>query len=98
MTDTLRLQSDLDDAKNELDAIRAEGAAALREINGIISAFAAKHLTYGTGASALDAVKDAFDDLIDDATGPVSRRIVRLEDELGAVEDKDLRRNAPIVL
>ncbi len=98
MTNTMRLEGDLDAARNERDAIKAEGNAALREINAIIGAYALKHLTTRTGAAALDSIKDAFDELIDDATGPVCRRIVRLEDELGALEDRGMRRNAPIVI
>ncbi len=96
MTYTLRLQSDLDDARNELEAIKAEGFTLAEQLAKLVKAFAAKHHCHDD--NALNLIDDALDDLIDDATGPVSRRIVRLEDEMGAIEDKDLRRNSPIVL
>lgn len=93
---SINLENQLDDARTERDAIFNEGHAVTDTLTRMVEAFAAKHQCQS--GSAFNAIADLMTDLIDDATGPVSRRIVRLEDEIGALEERDLRSNAPIVI
>lgn len=93
---SLKLEHDLDDARTEREAIRNEGTEVANKILVLLGAYATKHGCKTTGVR--DSIADLMADLISDATGPVSRRIVRLEDEIGALEERDLRRNSPIVI
>lgn len=93
---SIKLENQLDDARTEREAIRTEGTDILDKMHAMVKAYAAKHQCKALGA--LDHIDDLMADLIDDATGPVSRRIVRLEDEIGALEERDLRRNSPAVI
>ena len=96
MPDTECLQSKLDEARNELDAIKADGAALYAAIKVLVETFAKKH--DGDGERALEHINDALQDLMGDAGGPAWRRKVKYEDRIGAIEDADLRRSAPVVL
>lgn len=93
---SIALEHQLDDARTEREAIRAEGAEISRQMQLMAQAYARKHQCNPN--SALDHIDDLMTDLISDATGPSARRIVRLEDEIGALEERDLRRNSPIVI
>ena len=96
MPDTEYLQSKLDEARNELDAIKADGAALYANIKVLVDAFAKKHDADPRGA--MDAINDSISDMMYDARGPAERRKVKYEDRIGAIEDADLRRSAPVVL
>lgn len=97
MPATERLQSDLGDAISEQEAIRADGVALYAEIRTLVLAFAAKHKTAETDAM-LEHTDGAIGDMVSDACGPAWRRQCRIENEIGRVEDADMRRNAAIVL
>lgn len=93
---SITLENQLDDARTEREAIQIEGTEVANKILVLLGDYATKHGCKTTGVR--DHVADLMADLISDATGPVHRRIVRLEDEIGALEERDLRRNSPVVL
>lgn len=93
---SINLENELDDARTEREAIRNEGIALMEKMQAMVRAYAAKYRC--NPKTACDHIDDLMGDLASDATGPVHRRIVRLEDEIGALEEKDLRRNSPIVI
>lgn len=93
---TIALENELDDARTEREAIRNEGEKLKATMIAMVAAYANKHNC--RLLSPTDHVMDLMDDLISDAMGPIVRRIVRLEDEIGALEERDLRRNSPIVI
>ncbi len=99
MPSTERLQGQLDEAVNDLADIRARANALTVQICDLIVDFANDHGCSDKSVGyALEYTADALTDLIDDAEGPSYRRKVRLEDEIGVIEDADLRRSAPQAL
>jgi len=94
--DTLNLYGALDSASNEFDAIARDGADLGCKIGALMIEFGKRHRCDAAGA--IEHVNDALSDLINDAQGPSYRRRVRLEDEIGALEDADMRRSSPVVL
>jgi len=96
MPSTERLYGQLDDADNEMAGIKAKGAALYKEIADKVRAFAEDYDCQPD--STLEYIEGAIADLVDDAQGPAWRRKCRLENEIGAIEDADLRLNAPVVL
>jgi molecular chaperone GrpE (heat shock protein) len=99
MASTERLYAQLDETANELSDIGDRARKLTADIESLIRAFAADHSCSDKSVNyAIEYTTDALVDLIDDATGPAYRRKTRLEDEIGAIEDADLRRSAPMVL
>lgn len=96
MPDTLNLYSALDSAANEYDAIARDGKELEGKIGSLLADFGHRHRCDTAGP--LEHIHDALTDLINDAQGPSYRRRVRLEDEIGALEDADMRRSSPVVL
>lgn len=99
MPDTERLCAQLDEAHNELADIGERTRKLTDQIGDLIRAFAADHSCTDKSVDyAIEYSADALTDLIDDATGPAHRRKVRIEDEIGSIEDADLRRSAPVLV
>lgn len=96
---TERLYGQLDATDDELSDIRAKASKLKADIGALIRAFAEDYSCSSKSTDyALEYTEDALVDLIDDAEGPTYRRKVRLEDQIGDIEDADLRRSAPMVL
>lgn len=94
--DTTRLYAQLDEAELEIEAIKRGGVDLYKAINALVLAYAND---YGCDASGtMEHIDDAISDLVNDAEGPAWRRKTRLEDEIGAIKDADLRLSAPVVL
>lgn len=91
MPDTESLYAQLDEAHNELADIGERARKLTDQIGDLIRAFAADHSCSDKSVDyAVEYSADALTDLIDDATGPASRRKVRIENEIGNVEEADL--------
>ncbi len=96
MTSTEHLYRQLDEADNELSDIRIRARALAIGIEGLIRAFAEDHGCGETSTTyAIEYAADALTDLIDDAEGPAARRKIRIEDEIGEIENADLMRSIP---
>ncbi len=93
---TERLYSQLDEARNEMDDIKARGVTLYRAIDALVKDFALSHSC--NPQIAMEAIDEAITELVDDAEGPTYRRAARLEDEISNIEEADLRRSAPMVL
>jgi len=93
---TPRVEADLDEARAVHERIEREGADLFRAIDKLVRAYGERHSCEVSGT--LEYIDGAITDLVSDATGPSWRKICRLEDEVGRLDDAELRRNAPVVL
>lgn len=99
MAATERLYAQFDETSNELADIRERYKRMLGRVNAEIRAFAADHRCSESSLNrTIEYTADACTDLLDDAEGPAWRRKCRLENEIGDIEEADLRLSAPVVL
>ncbi len=94
--DTERLYAQLDEATDAHADVIAKGVILRRKVEILIREYA-KDYDCNPDAT-LDYVLGALVDLADDAEGPAYRRKVRLEEEIGAIEERDLRLNSPVTI
>lgn len=108
MPDTMHIESELDDARSRLDALKAIKATALDEIRASLQkaqeALGAQDHPLVRArldrelSAAMDACTDSVDDLLFSEVREAEQEIDAADDALGAIERADLRSSAPVVL
>lgn len=97
MPDTERLYDQIADAEREMKRIQNDAADLLKAVEALVSDFAVKYPNAETGGLTED-FSSRLDDIVNDLRAPAEDRKMRLEDIIGAIEWRDLRRNSPVVL
>lgn len=97
---SLKLEHELDDARNERDELEGwiydEGIRSLNEVVDHV----ARHVNARPAAikACKESLQDALNDLTHEARTEIENRITALENAVSAAEDRDLRGNSPVVL
>lgn len=92
-----RRHDGIHDAEQEMKRIDSDAADLQRALDALLSDYGVKYPAADTGSLSADFAA-RLSDIVDDLQGPAYRRKVRLEDEIGGIEERDLRRSAPMVL
>ena len=89
---TERLYDQIADAEREMKRIQDDAADLLKAVEALVSDFSVKYPSAETGGLTEDFAS-RLDDIVNDLQAPAEDRKMRLEDIIGAIEWRDLRRN-----
>lgn len=92
MSNTEHLHDQIADAEKEMKRIQDDAADLLKAVEALVSDFAVKY-PHADLSGLNEDFASRLSDIVNDLEGPAARRKMRLEDIIGAIEWRDLRRN-----